>query len=478
MSEINNEKRKPKETILYVKGMHCSSCEILIEKRLLKKPQVVTADVSISDNSAKVYVERGEYIDLDELNELFKEDGYEFSKTPFPNDKAPLFSYTSGELVLNKQKVSTFVKTLVVFLSFLLLFFILEKMQFGRFISIDGSSSLIGFFLLGLVAGVSSCAALIGGILLSLIKRWNELYLGHENQAARKVPHILFHFGRLISFFLLGGLLGLLGEVVSLDNATVYATLVIGVSLIMFILALQMLGVQWAQKIHFRLPKFITRAAANENTLSGKHIPFLTGVLTFFLPCGFTLIAQGVALTTGSFFQGAMIMFFFALGTLPMLLGISITGLTLTKKPKMTAKFSHIAGLIVLFFALYNVNGQLNVLGLPSLSDIDFTSEKEVAVISEQVINGEKQEIQIIAQGFDYLANGPTVFTADTPTTLLVDNKGVLGCGNYLASRGLISGFVSLVPGLNAIDLGSPTKGSYKITCSMGMVPPLTITFQ
>lgn len=481
---METSEKKPKENILYVDGMHCASCEILIEKRLLKKDQVVAADVSLNNGSVKVYVEPGKEIALEELNTLFKEDGYTFSDKPYPRNKTPLCSYKDGQLIINKQKAKSTLKLFAIFLSFLVVFYLLEKAQFGKYLSVDAGSSLIGFFLLGIVAGISSCAALIGGVLLSLIKHWNELYLGDDNREARKTPHFLFHAGRLLAFFLLGGLLGVLGDIVSLDNTVVYATLVMAISLVMLLLALQMLGVSWAQKVRFALPKFITRFAANEQSFAGKQLPFVTGVLTFFLPCGFTLIAQGVALTTGSFFSGAMIMLFFALGTLPVLVGISITGLTFTKRPHLTAKFTTVAGLIVLFFALYNINGQLNVLGLPSLNDINLPgitqNEQNTSAdrqLSNSNVNGE-QTINLIAQEFDYIPNGPTTFQAGVPTKLVVDNKGVLGCGAFIASRGLFDNFVSLKRGLNTIDVGTPKAGSYKITCSMGMVPPVTVTFQ
>ena len=464
--------KKPKENIFYIKGMHCSACEILIEKQLLKKSEIVAADVSLGDNSAKIYVERGKFIRLEELNKEFAEDNYIFSKEPFLETELPLLSLRPGRLIINDKKLFKLLKTFIVVILFLIVFYFIEKLQLGRFVSVDNSSSWVTFFFLGLIAGVSSCAALIGGVLLSLIKHWNELYLTEESK--RKTPHILFHAGRLISFFVLGGLLGALGELVSLDNTTVYASLVIGVSLIMFILSLQMLGVGWVKRFRFSLPKFITRKVADEKAISGKFMPFFIGVMTFFLPCGFTLIAQGVALASGSFIAGAMILLFFALGTMPMLLGISAAGLTFTKRPHLAAKFSAVAGLMILFFSIYNINGQLNVLGLLSLSDLKWgTGNTEIG----EVISGE-QEVHILAEEFEYRAKGATVFQAGLPTKLIVDNQGVLGCGNFIAARGLIDNFVSLNRGKNIIDLGKPKKGNYKLTCSMGMVPPVTITFK
>ncbi len=292
------------------------------------------------------------------------------------------------------------------------------------------------------------------------------------------MPHILFHVGRLSSFFVLGGALGVIGDAITFNNTSSYSFLVIAVSLLMVILALQMLGVAWAMKLTPRLPKAITRAAASEQSFQGKLMPFVTGALTFFLPCGFTLIAQSIALSTGSFLSGALVMTFFAVGTLPMLVAISATGLKFTSKPHLTAKFSYVAGIIIIFFALYNINGQLNVLGYPSLSDIQFAQAKTDTTIKtkQNVVPGTEQIISLVAKNFNYIPTGGTSFKAGVPTKLVVDNQGIQGCGSSLTARGLIGSYVPLKQGQNVIDLGIPKAGSYKITCVMGMVPPVTIT--
>jgi len=505
MNKNNNQNNNTKEYKLYVEGMHCASCEILIEKKLLKHDGIKSIDASLKDSSVSMIIERGTDMDINKLNEDFKDLGYKFSTAMIQNKPKLLWHKDSqGKIVINKDKVYSLGKTILVVLGLLLVFFIFEKMQLGRYVSVDSRSSLPAFFLLGLVAGVSSCAALIGGLLLSMIKHWHEVYIDSADSSQKSKPHILFHTGRLLSFFILDGLLGLLGDFVSFSNTTVYAGLVIVISLVMFLLALQMLGVSWANKFSLRLPKFITRFAADEKTFQGKYMPFVTGAATFFLPCGFTLIAQGIALTTGSFLLGGMIMFFFALGTLPMLIGISITGLKFTSKPHLTARFSSIAGLLIIFFVIYNINGQLNVLGYSSLSDIKFTqseivnntgqADDDVFVFYRSsdakpfdnksgsantvVVAAGEQVVNLIAQGFSYIPNSPTTITAGVPTKLVVDNQGILGCGAFITARGLFNGFVSLESGTNIIDLGSPKKGKYKVTCSMGMVPPVTITVE
>ncbi len=452
-----------KEMKLYVAGLHCSSCEILIEKKLLQDSRIAAVDVTRADGSVNIVLTGQQKPTPDELNLQFKDLDYRFAYQP-----------TASSTV----KKPIFLKVVLTALIFLVLFFILDKLQFGRLVSVDSKSSLGAFWFLGLVAGLSSCAALVGGLLLSLVKQWHEIYIDSDKPNQKAQPHILFHIGRLAAFFVGGGILGLIGDQISLANSTVYSVFIIVISIIMLILALQMLEISWAQKIRISLPKSIVRLAADPQALSGKYVPFLIGALTFILPCGFTLVAQSVALTTGSFWVGGLVMLAFALGTLPVLLTISWTGLQFTKKPAATAKFSHVAGLIIIFFVLYNINGQLNVFGYPSLSDINFINKPVTSLYSDNQDVDPQQTITLIARGFEYLPTTPTTLKAGRPTKLIVDNQGISGCGSYVAARGLFGGYVALKPGKNIIDLGNPKAGSYKITCSMGMVPPVTVTFK
>lgn len=459
---------------LYVDGMHCPSCEILIEKKLLKQKNIESVNATLKDSKVTI-VFKGERPKVQELNTQFAKLGYKFQKDKIRRDSTPFIKFTSsGSIAFNKNKVTGLVKVVLLILSFIFLFFIVEDLQLGQYVSVDVTSSLPAFFALGLVAGVSSCAALVGGLLLSMIKQWNEQYIDSDSQIQKATPHILFHSGRIISFLFLGGVLGFIGERISLDNLDIFAFITIAVSILMFITALQMIGIEWAQRFSFNAPKSATKFVANENNFRGKFMPFASGALTFLLPCGFTLAAQTLALTSGSVTQGAFIMLFFVLGTFIPLLAISLSGLAFNTKPHLTAKFNIIAGLIIIFFVIYNVNGQLNVLGLPSLNDfgklIENTRQQNLIEIKEG-----QQELNIIAKGFEYISTGTTRIRAGIPTVLVVDNQGISGCGVFMAAKGLMDSVVQLKKGENIIELGSPKKGTYKLTCSMGMVPPVTI---
>lgn len=450
----NNQGLKLKEHTYYVKGIHCASCEVLIEKRLLTEKRIEAVEASVSKNEVRI-----EYFKkrptLEKLNQIFRKEEYTFSDKPF---EAPVSS-------------PLFHLLLVVGASLLIMvgFLVLNRSGFAALLSVNSQSALPAFLIFGLLAGFSTCSALVGGIILSMSKQWSELY-GQGSSWQRLQPHFLFNGGRLVSYGLLGVLLGLLGSTLQI-SPTLTSVLTIGVSMLMVFLGLQMLGLKALQKYQFTTSKIVTRYVADEQNFKGRWMPFLMGALTFFLPCGFTITVQSLALTSGNPLQAGLIMFLFVLGTLPALLLIGITSAKFVEKPHFSGQFLRIAGVLVLFFALYNINSQLNVLGLKSLNDLSFSFGE--SSISEDglapIING-KQVLKMDALAFGYEPNKLKV-KAGVPVRWEITDKGTSGCTNAIVSRGLFDEQIELTPGETSIKEFTPTKpGKYKFSCWMGMV--------
>ncbi|HSX39049.1 MAG TPA: sulfite exporter TauE/SafE family protein [Candidatus Saccharimonadales bacterium] len=439
-----------KKHTYFVEGMHCASCELLIEKKLLKNQGITKVKAFISQNRVEVaYTD--ELPSIDKLNEQFSEHGYIFSPTVIKTQ-------------INKKR--EFLQAFGIFSFIFIAFILIQKLNIGANISANASSSIGAFFMLGLVAGISSCAALVGGLLLSMTKKWNEIYIG-DSAAVRSIPFLLFNIGRLISFAVLGGILGVIGGTLKIST-NFSAFLSLAVAAVMVLIGLQMLGIKWASRFQIRIPKRFSGQITDENNFSGKFMPLVLGGLTFFIPCGFTLIAQGVALTSGSFIKGAIFMLFFALGTLPMLAAISFSSIKLNSKPAFTAKFNYAVGLLIIFFGVFSFNSQLNALGFKSLSDIKLP-QKQKAVEAVPT-----RTIELTATGYQYL---PRFFTVKQGllTKLQILNVDAGGCANAAVGRGLFSGVLELHRGLNEIAFIPREKGDFKITCTMGMVPPVTV---
>jgi len=66
------------EKIYYIAGMHCASCELLIEKRILKEKGVKAVDASLGNGTLRIECE-GSMPRAQELNTWFQSDGYTFS---------------------------------------------------------------------------------------------------------------------------------------------------------------------------------------------------------------------------------------------------------------------------------------------------------------------------------------------------------------------------------------------------------------
>lgn len=468
---MSRQKRKLKEYTYYVEGMHCPSCELLIEKELLKNKGVESVDASAGSGQVAIFY-KNRKPSVDKLNEVFKDNGYTFLTEPIVKKKENSFvSFNKqGQVLINKNKLYRYTQILGIALFLIVGFIFLSRSGIASRIVVSSASALPAFFLFGLMAGVSSCAALVGGVVLSMSKQWSEIYNTGNSVWQKFQPHLLFNLGRLLSFAFLGALLGTLGAFLQI-SLTATSLLAVGVSVIMVFLALQMLGVKRFQKFQITMPKSVSRFVADETNFKGRYMPFALGALTFFLPCGFTITAQGLALASGNSLRGSFIMLSFALGTLPMLAGIGFSSLKISAKPHLSDKFLKIAGILVLFFGLYNFNSQLNVLGLPSLDDIKLGSSR-TAQASEDglapIING-KQVLKMDALAYGYEPNGFKVRTG-IPVRWEIKNQGVSGCTNAVVSKGLFAGEVRIDKDFVVKEFTPEKPGRYKFSCWMGMV--------
>ncbi|MDP2939942.1 MAG: cupredoxin domain-containing protein, partial [Candidatus Omnitrophota bacterium] len=145
-----------------------------------------------------------------------------------------------------------------------------------------------------------------------------------------------------------------------------------------------------------------------------------------------------------------------------------------SQKPHLANKFLKVAGVLVLFFAIFNINAQLNVLGFSSFSDIKLKPNNQSSTNNNEeglppVIDG-KQVVKMDASSSGYRPNYFKV-KAGVPVRWEITDTGTSGCTNAIISRGLFAGEIPLTPGQVSIKEFTPEKpGKYKFSCWMGMV--------
>jgi len=331
---------------LHVSGMHCASCPILIEGELTDLPNITSAKASLKHHHVEIAGDFGEK-SLEEI----------------ANDLNPVVRSHGYTLSLERQKHNAkwheFSVAVPLAIGFIAFFIILQKLGIVNLVT-TSEVSYGTAFLIGMIASVSTCMAVVGGLVLSMSANYAK-----EGDKVR--PQVLFHIGRLVSFFVLGGVIGALGTVFKI-GATGTLVLSLTVALVLLILGINLLDVfPWAKKLQPTLPKFIGNHVQGLKKINHTFTPILIGVATFFLPCGFTQSMQIYTLTTGSFMSGALTMFVYALGTLPVLALLSFSSLTIHTKAR-SGIFFKTTGLVVVFFGLFNLHYGLVAAGItPSL---------------------------------------------------------------------------------------------------------------
>ena len=454
-----------KEHIYKVEGMHCASCEILIEKKLLDLPGIKSVDASTG--KGEVVIEyQGERPNPERLSKIFKEENYNFSDLASPKPSGG--EAKAGVGGANKASPTLVAFNIAIFI--IIAFLILDKIGINGFMSVSSSSSLPAFFIFGILASLSSCAALVGGIILSMSKQWGQLYGENSSTSKRLQPHLIFNLGRIISYGLFGALLGIIGSRLQI-SIQFTSFLIVAMSFLMIALGLQMLGVKAFKKFQLALPKSATRYVADEKKFQGKYLPFLMGAATIILPCGFTITTEGLALLSSNPLQGSLIMIAFVLGTTPVLFSIGLSSVKFLSKPGIAEKFSKVAGFLVLFFALFNMHAQMNVLGF---TGFDFFSSQSQTASADQnglapLVNGE----QVIKMAAHASSDSPNYFKvkAGVPVRWEITADNARGCNSPIVATGLFSGAVDLPAGQTAVKEFTPAKaGRYRFSCSMGMV--------
>lgn len=327
-----------KNYTLHVYGTHCPSCKIFIEDTLNEQIGIEKTRVDLKNETVTIEttLDESQHKLAEILTEKIQRNGYILSVEKIVQEKKP------DDVIW---------KAIPIGLVFLILFFILQKSGILN-LGIGGTTTPVTSFIIGLIASVSSCLAIVGGLVLSLSAKVSQ-----DNVSDTKT-FLLFHIGRLVSFAVLGGVLGAVGSAIGI-NFTFTAILGLLASIVMLLLGLNLVGVFVKNKIALPSGIFNFFRKIEHKTFT----PLIIGFATFFLPCGFTQSMQVSALGSGSFISGLLIMLAFALGTLPMLVLLSF-GSASFAHGKHAPLFFKSAGVIVIGLGLFALLAGLAGLGI------------------------------------------------------------------------------------------------------------------
>lgn len=442
---------------LRIKGMTCVNCENKIERKLKNTMGIANAIVSYGKETALVTYDPGR-ISVLEIAAVIKELGYE-SGISTKQSSAPVL----------EDKGFKGVQIVGVFVILIALYLIISRFGgFSVFNYFPQAAEGMGYgmlFVIGLLTS-THCIAMCGGINLSQCVPYQSQQ-PEKRRLSGLTPSIMYNSGRVLSYTVIGGLVGMLGSVVSFSAAGKGLVAVIA-GVFMVIMGLNMLNIfPWLRRFNPRMPK-IFAAKINEQKKSSR--PFYVGLLNGLMPCGPLQAMQLYALSTGDPFKGALSMFLFSLGTVPLMFGLGALSTMLTKK--YTARMMTVSAALVVMLGVFMFSNGVALAGYSMPFSTGFGSQSPSSSSSLQGARAEVIDgVQVVTTSLESGRYEPIVVQAGIPVqwNIQAEAGDINGCNNRI----IIPEYKlekPLQPGDNIIEFTPDKTGIVAYSCWMGMI--------
>ena len=445
-----------KELFVRVSGMTCAHCEARVTKAAKSVSGVKTASASFSRGILTVSYDpeqANEDTLVAALESAINASGYRFRG-----------------VVTKPQQLSKVIPIAIILLAlYLILRYTVGFDFFGFIPKIDSTISLSALFVTGLLTSVH-CVAMCGGINLS-----QSVGTGESGKNRMRNP-LLYNLGRVISYTVIGAIVGGIGSVLFLSE-TLKAILLSLAALGMLLMGLSMLGwLPWW--LAPRMPRFLSGRLGKAGAGKG---PLVVGLLNGLMPCGPLQAMQLYALATGSALTGALSMFLFSLGTVPLMLGAG--ALFSSLKGKFAFVVQRVSAVLVVFFAIVMATNAFSLFGLGGAA----AAAPAKATAAQAETGGDSLLQQALDKGYlpatmdgdvqKISANlDPSVYPfiivqkgVPVELTITADESAITGC-NQTVVFPAFDVKKALKPGDNVIQFTPDETGLIPYTCWMGMV--------
>ena len=411
---------------LKISGMTCASCSERI-RREVSKLSVEELQVSYTKGNLICLTD-----DVENIISVIDKLGYN-----------AMVSEASRE---NKAYLRVIVG-IAIFLGFYMI--IKSTIGFNSIPALQEGAGYSILFLLGLITSLH-CLSMCGGIVLSQSIAFNNPIKSS----------ILYNIGRVLAYTMVGGIVGGLGAVISFTpQLKGYITIFAGG--FMILLGLSMLDTFQFLKRYIRLPGLF-----NLSRYKGKsNTPFFIGLATGLMPCGPLQTMQLYALGTGSVFKGALSMFIFSIGTVPLMMGLGTLSGYISSG--LNRKLMKVSAVLVMFLGLIIVNRGLVLQGKVPLNQLISTKQTMSEVKLPEIING-FQSITTYANNNGY---EPNYFIIEKGKTVkwVIRGEAVNGCNNEIVIPAL-NVRKKIEEGFNLIEFTPEDVGDIVFSCWMGML--------
>ena len=200
-------------------------------------------------------------------------------------------------------------------------------------------------FTLGLF-GSLHCVGMCGPLAIAFCDKEDDTAFQRLNTG------LSYNLGRTVTYAALGLLFGLIGSLVAVVDLQKLLSIILGMLLVFsFFLSIdidkKVNGLPAVRRFYDKLRLSIS----NMYTRAKKYHPFTLGLVNGLLPCGLVYLALAGAIAYGTLLKGAIFMVFFGLGTIPMMLALTLG--TNFLNPKWRFQFRKILPYVTLFFGIF-----------------------------------------------------------------------------------------------------------------------------
>lgn len=425
---------------LQIQGMHCQSCADLIKERVEELDGINKVKVSYSKEAAEIDFDNAK-TNADSIINKIEEDTYSCN------------IFEGG----GKKKKKGWVLGLIGLV--VAIYFLLSIVDGINLPQITQNMGYGLLFLVGLLTGFH-CISMCGGFVVSYT-------LKNAKSSKPYKLHFMYATGKIISYTVIGAAFGFLGSIIAFTPIMRgIAGLLAGLFLVLF--GLKMLNIfPVLRKIQIRTPKSLSKLIGKKTKDSS---PLFIGLLNgLMIACGPLQAIYIMAAGTGSLVEGAKLLFIFALGTLPVMIGFGYFASVISKRA--THKILKASGAIVLVLGLIMMNNGLVLTG----SGYDFTS-----IINSFSTNEGKADNNLVSkEGFQEIRMDVTrygwepdkfILKKDVPVKWIINGKEINGCNNAIQVPKLGLNF-DIRKGEQVIEFTPTEEGTIRWSCWMGMIP-------
>ena len=463
-------------TKLFISGMTCINCQTRIQNALKKQSGITQATVSYEAGTADISYDPST-ISLEQIQSLIDDLGYSASA-----QKA--------------SHATTFLRILRELSIIMLLYFLLQHFGILNYLApaslADAQMGYGMLFVIGLITSVH-CIAMCGGINLSqTLQKGTQLSANASNVSRAMFQNAAaYNVGRIISYTVIGGILGSIGALTGMAGTLQTSSFFQGLlkllaGALMVLMGINMLGLfPGLRRLRLQIPlpcfqkgkqKGNLKEGKDKNASHKRKTPFLIGLFNGLMPCGPLQSMQIVALASANPFTGALSMFFFALGTIPLMLGFGSIVAGLGKR--FTKQVLKCGAILVVVMGLSMMSQGTALSGMSSKLNTLFSAKKQTAVGTSDSNHSSNSNTGIEKDGIQYVSSTlesghyPDItIKAKTPVkwTIHAEKSSINGC-NYKILLPDFNTECVFEEGDNTIEFTPQKAGVYTYSCWMGMI--------